>query len=141
VSVTRPTAPTVARPGVLRALIIIAHVTSLMILAQAWLAGRIIFIDRHPYLGIHLHLGEATVAMALAQLVCAVAAGIPEPLRRAVVGVNALLFLLIAAQFGLGKAGGSEEIAWHIFNGVLVFGLAAAAVSLALRVRGPHGGE
>ena len=53
--------------------------------------------------------------------------------NKAAIGVAAALVLLMTAQIGLGYTGrdGGEPAAWHVPNGVAIFGLAVYQLSQA----------
>lgn len=110
--------------------------TAALILVQAVLAGRGLFVD----LGLieaHGWLGNATFLAAIAQTGLAFAASRRGGVGRPEVGLSGLLVLLTVAQLGLGYAGreSAGAASWHVPNGVLIFGVAAATLSLALANR------
>lgn len=128
------TGTAVARPGALRAYRIIAHIIPLLVLVQAVLAGRLLWAGADVR-GLHGQIGNLVFLLAVAQVVLALLAGLAGRERRALIGASVVLVLLLVLQLGLGYAGrdGGEPAAWHIPLGVLIFGLTAASVSLALR--------
>ena len=118
-----PTAA-VTRPGVLRALHVLASLLTLLVLNQAVLAGRGQFVNR-AVLAVHGVLGSLIFVLVVAQLVLALMAGIRGGRRWPILGINLLLLLLVPLQLGLGYAGttSGEAAAWHLPTGVLIFGL------------------
>lgn len=131
-------APAAARPGALRAFRIVVHVIPAFILVQAFLAGRGQFIDR-DLLDVHGYIGIGTGLLVVAQAVLAFLVGFQGRQRRASIGSSIAMLVLVTVQLGLGYSGrdGHEAAAWHLANGVLIFGLAVANVSLALRAGRP----
>jgi len=124
-----------SRPGVFRAFAIVAHVVVVLVLVQAVLAGRGQFND--SFKNWHEMVGNLVLLLALAQFVLLFVAGVGGAMKRALLGTSLLLFVLIIAQLGLGYAGRDhrEMQALHLPNGVLVFGLGVANVSLIARAR------
>jgi len=125
-----------ARPGLLQPLRIVAGVVALLVIVQAVFAGRGQFVD-NDMLTLHGQIGNLTFLMVLAQVALAFAAGIRTPVRGAVVGTSVALLVLVVVQIGLGYSGreGGEAAAWHIPNGVLIFGLTMTMMSLLARLR------
>lgn len=100
------------------------------VLLQAILAGRGWFLDG-DIIKVHGYVGNATflLTVALAMLGRAATRSI-----RVVVPL-ALLVILTTIQIGLGYAGRdtAAAAAWHVPNGVLIFGLSVLAGVSALR--------
>jgi len=100
------------------------------VLLQAVLAGRGWFLDG-DIIKVHGYVGNATflLTMALAMLGRAATRSI-----RSVVPL-ALLVILTTVQIGLGYAGrdNATAAAWHVPNGVLIFGLSVLVGRSALR--------
>jgi len=118
-----------------RRLVLIAYQgTSLLlitaVLIQAVLAGRGWFLDG-DVIKIHGYVGNATFLLAVALATLGLAA--TRSIR--VVLPLALLVILTTVQIGLGYAGrdSATAAAWHVPNGVLIFGLSVLAAVSALR--------
>ncbi len=118
-----------------RRLVLIAYQgTSLLlitaVLIQAVLAGRGWFLDG-DVIKIHGYVGNATFLLTIALAMLGLAA--TRSIR--VVLPLALLVILTTAQIGLGYAGrdSAAAAAWHVPNGVLIFGLSVLAAVSALR--------
>lgn len=110
----------------------VAALTVGLVLVQAALAGHGLYVDLGVF-SLHGWVGNVTFVAAIAQ----VAVGFGGRRRGGVGGVEAglslLLVALIVAQLGLGYVGRERAgaAAWHIPNGVLTFGVAAAILALA----------
>jgi hypothetical protein len=104
--------------------------TAALVLIQAVLAGRGWFRDM-DLIETHGVVGNLTFIVVIAQLIFAFANR--QSLGSVPLLLSAALAVLAIAQLGLGYGGrdSAEAAAWHIPNGVLIFGLAAAAVSQA----------
>lgn len=126
---------TVARPGMLRALVMLVHITTLAVFIQAVLAGQ--WLVNSSVIKVHGYIGSLSWLLALAQVALVLLAGIPGRHRTALLGTTTLLALLMTAQIGMGYAGrtNTNVAAIHLPNGVLIFGLLATAISLVLRAR------
>lgn len=127
-----------ARPGALRALLAIAGLTALLVLAQAGLAGQ--FLNLTNTNGniqkIHGYLGNTVFLLALAQVVLVIVSGVTGSLRSGLLAMTLTLVVLITAQLGLGYSGRERDnvaASLHIPNGVLIFGVTMANISMALR--------
>jgi hypothetical protein len=94
------------------------------------LAGRGWFLDG-DVIKIHGYVGNATFLLAVALATLGLAA--TRSIR--VVLPLALLVILTTVQIGLGYAGrdSATAAAWHVPNGVLIFGLSVLAAVSALR--------
>ena len=105
-----------------------AHTLPVLILVQAFLAGRALFGGWS--ITVHGVVGNITFAFALATLVLAWRAG-----QRPATAVAAVLVVLISAQIGLGYSGREtmEAAAWHVPLGVTIFGLAVYQMTLIPR--------
>ena len=113
-----------AAPGA-RPARILAHILPVLILAQAFIAGRAIYGGWS--ITLHGVIGNVTFVIAVATLALAWRAGI----RRATI-MAAVLVVLLIAQIGLGYTGREtpEAAAWHVPLGVTVFGLAVYLLTL-----------
>lgn len=108
-----------------------------MVLIQAVLAGRGWFLDGNV-LKVHGYLGNATFLLTIALTMLGLAA--TRSIR--VAAPLALLVILTTAQIGLGYAGrdSAAAAAWHVPNGVLIFGLSVLVAVSALRTAPGDGG-
>lgn len=123
-----------ARPGIVTALRIIAPLVVLAVLIQAVFAGRGLFLNTDN-LTIHGGIGNFTFLLVLVQLALVAFARFQGRARTMLLGTSALLVLLVVVQLGLGYSGrdGGQAAAWHVPNGVLIFGLAVSQMSLLAR--------
>ncbi|MGH2533828.1 MAG: hypothetical protein ACRDJW_16165 [Thermomicrobiales bacterium] len=125
------------RPQLATPFVVISALTAFLILVQALLAGRGLYVD-HDLFDIHEIVANLLFLAVVAQAALVIALGVPRgPLRTQLLTVNALLVILVIAQIGLGYGmrENSEAGAWHIANGVLLFGLAAFHLSFLPRLR------
>jgi len=124
------------RPKVVQALRILAPLISLLVLVQAVFAGRGLFLDVDA-IDIHGGIGNLTLLLVVAQTVLVLVAGLRGRTRTGLLGMSLLLLVLVIAQLGLGYSGreGGQAAAWHVPNGVLIFGLTAGNASLISRLR------
>lgn len=108
-----------------------AHVLPVLVLVQAFIAGRSDRLFGSWSIAAHEALGNVVFLVAVLGLVLAVLAG----QGRACIVLAVALLVLVAAQIGLGYAGRSsaEAAAWHIPNGVAIFGLAVYNVTATRR--------
>jgi hypothetical protein len=117
------------RSGLWKALKIVAAITPLLVLVQAFLAGRGVFADNEyingDYIGIHGFVANIILLVAIAQAVLAYLALARGYTTRAMLGVSIAIVVLVVVQIGLGYAGddGGNAAAWHIPNGVLIMAL------------------
>ncbi|MGH8993242.1 MAG: hypothetical protein ACRDZ7_17175 [Acidimicrobiia bacterium] len=105
-----------------------AHVLPVLILVQAFIAGRALFGGWS--ITVHGVVGNVTFLFALVTLVLAWRSG-----QRPATVVAAVLVALITAQIGLGYSGREslEAAAWHVPLGVTIFGLAVYQLTLIPR--------
>ena len=127
-----PTAssPVASRAKLLNAYRGIAHVLPLLVLVQAWMAGHSDALGYGSFdITIHGIVGNVSYLLAVAALVLALVA---RASKGAVV-VAAVVVVLMTIQIGLGYSGrdSADAAAWHIPNGVAIFGLAVYQVSVA----------
>ena len=134
VTTGRSAAGAAKRPGALRAMQAVVGLMALLILLQAVLAGRRWAGDDTTT--VHGMVGNVVFLLALANVALVFVAGLTGRARSVLTGIAVLLVILLTAQIGLGYAGDgqSEAIAWHIPNGVLIFGLAVANTFLVERM-------
>ena len=129
-------ASSVARPGLLLALKFVAGLFAALILVQAFLAGRGWFLDV-DLIDVHGTVGMVVWLVALLQVALAAVVVGRAGLLGQLVLLPAALLVLTTVQLALGFA--SEEsataAAWHIPNGVLIFGMATVNSTLVFRLR------
>jgi hypothetical protein len=136
-TVNRATLPdsTATRPGLIRWLRYSAPLLTLLVLIQAIFAGRGLYIN-HDSIDLHGQIGNATFLVALIQTALVFAIGLRGQTRTWLLGGSVVLLLLIVAQLGLGYGGRDSTTAasLHVPNGVLIFGLTTAMLSLVYRL-------
>jgi hypothetical protein len=117
-------APAAARPSLLQALRFVAPLVPLVILVQAFFAGRGLFLD-NDLIDVHGGLGNVTLLLVIVQAALVLFAGLRGSTRIPLIVVSVLLVVLVIVQLALGYSGrdGGQAAAWHVTNGVLVFGL------------------
>lgn len=130
---------TVSKPKLLSPYRWLTLVTTLFVLLQAVLAGQGWFEDR-DFLDIHGRLGDIFFLVVLVQLVMTVLLKIRGSLGRQLLIMNGILLILAFVQLFLGYSAedtvqNDQAAAWHIPNGLLIFGLAGAIHSLVYRLR------
>lgn len=123
------TAPT--RPGLHTASRAVTHALPAFILVQAVMAGRSQRLFGTWSIVAHGVLGNVSFLLALAGLTLAALGRLGRP----AVLVAGSLVLLLTIQIGLGYAGRASlgAAAWHIPNGVAIFGLAVYNITLFRR--------
>jgi len=99
----------------------------ILVLAQAFMGGRGFYIDPDT-LDIHGRAGEATVLYALIHLILAGIGAVRGQIGRTSVVLSAILLVLVFVQLILGYSSEDSDTAaaWHLPNGVLIFGLTVA---------------
>jgi hypothetical protein len=118
------------------ALMAVSGLTAALVLVQAMLAGRFIYIDP-DLIDVHEIVANLVFITALAQAILAYLAMSRRLATRADLVTSVILVVLVIAQIGLGYSGadGGEAAALHVANGVLVFGVSIVAFMLARAVR------
>jgi hypothetical protein len=127
-----------ARPGLVQALRIIAPLLTLVVLVQAVFAGRGLFINSSN-IDIHGGLGMVTALLVVVQTALVFTAGFQGRTRAALVGHSLALLALVVVQLALGYSGresGGQAAAWHVPNGVIIFGLTVSNASYIFRLLG-----
>ena len=106
------------------------HLLVVLVLVQAVMAGQIVYEDELET--VHGILGNISFLLGVASLVLAVVCRAPKTAVMVAVGV----VVLLVAQIGLGYSADEETVAgaWHIPNGVLIFGLAMWQLTLVRRM-------
>jgi cytochrome b561 len=115
-----------SRPALATAHLALAWTVPVLVLVQAGLAGQWMF--QGGDITVHGILGNTTFAVAVVGVVLAVVRGLPG----LAFGVAVALLALTFAQVGLGYVGRetAAAAAWHIPNGVAIFGLATYQLAM-----------
>lgn len=124
-----------ARPGLARSLRIVAPLIALTVLVQAVFAGRGLFLDTDN-LTIHGGIGNLTLLLVALQAMLVLFAGFRGRTRAVLVLSSLALLVLVIVQLALGYSGrnGGQAAAWHVPNGVLIFGIAVGIAATLTRV-------
>ncbi len=128
VATTEPVTPVVVR--------VFAALMGLLILLQAFLAGRGFFLSDTNLMKAHQTMGIVTFAVAVLQILAVFSMMKSSKLRSMLLGMSGFIMLLTVGQLGLGfsaKDGSGEAAAWHIFTGVFLTGAIAAYANTAFR--------
>ncbi len=106
----------------------VSGLTVILVLIQAVLAGRFLYVDSSE-INIHEMVANLVFLVVAAQAVVTFLARKRGMAGRADLILSLVLVVLTFAQIGIGYMGRDHTAAaaWHIPNGVLIFGLAAAA--------------
>lgn len=127
-----PTAssPVASRTKLLNGYRALAGLLAVLVLVQAWMAGHSSVLGFGD-LDIVAHgiVGNVSYLIAVGALVLTIVARA----NKATVGVAAAVVVLMTVQIGLGYSGrdSTDAAAWHVPNGVAIFGLAVYQVSQA----------
>ena len=130
------TTPAATRPSLVQALRYVTPLAPLTILIQAFFAGRGLFLD-NDLIDVHGVLGNVTLLLVIVQAALVLFAGLRGSTRIPLIVVSVLLVVLVIVQIALGYSGrdGGQAAAWHVPNGVLVFGLSLGVNGLINRYR------
>jgi hypothetical protein len=130
------TTPAATRPSLVQALRFVARLVMLVILVQAFFAGRGLFLD-NDLIDVHGGLGNLTALLVLVQAALVLFAGLRGSTRTPLLITSLLLVVLVFVQLALGYSGrdGGQAAAWHVPNGVLIFGLSVRVNNLIDRYR------
>ena len=112
----------------------LALLAAIVILIQAFFAGRFLFAG-DDLLDVHGRVGELTFLLTIVLLV---SAWLGRPSGRSTnleLGLSAALLVLAVAQLVMGYSDDPDATATHVANGVLLMGLAATLTTLAFRRR------
>jgi hypothetical protein len=122
----QPQAATSARLA--NTLKIVTAVTVALVVVQAILAGRGLFIS-HDYIDIHGVVADVIFLIVVAQALMTYVAVRRGLAGRTLAWINLALVLLVVVQIGLGYSGrdSGNSAALHVPNGVLIFGLSIVA--------------
>ena len=104
---------------------VLAGLVVMGVLVQAALAGRHIAEDAS--ISLHGTLGSIVFALQVALVAVAMA----QRATRSALVIAVLLLGLLVGQLGLGYAGrdATGAVAWHVLNGVALFGLASVQLA------------
>ncbi len=129
-------ADSVARPGLLMPLRVVAALTAFAVFVQAIFAGQGLFIDTDQ-LNIHGIIGNVTFLLVLAQVGLVWFAGFRGRDRTALLAMSLVLLVLVIGQIGLGYSGrdGGTPAALHIPNGVAIMALSTGIATYLGRLR------
>jgi hypothetical protein len=113
---------------------VIAILAGVLVLVQAFLAGRGLFLD-FDLIKVHGYVGEITFVVALFLLVAAWIGRQEGVFTTTEVSLCVVLIVLLAVQFALGYGGRNSGTAasLHIPNGILITGVVSALIALSLR--------
>jgi uncharacterized membrane protein len=126
-AVPEATSPVPNRPALLNAYRAVAGLFALLVLVQAAMAGQAIYGDWS--ITAHGVVGNLSYLLAVAGLVIGIVARVP----RTLVAVALAIVVLSTLQIILGYDDGQAANAWHLPNGVAIFGLAVYQVSVVRR--------
>lgn len=126
-----PTAssPVASRAKLLNGYRALAGLLAVLVLVQAWMAGHSNQLFGDLDITIHGIVGNVSYLIAVGALVLTIVARA----NKATIGVAAAVVVLMTVQIGLGYSGrdSADAAAWHVPNGVAIFGLAVYQVSQA----------
>lgn len=122
--------PVASRTKLLNGFRALAGLLAILVLVQAWMAGRssvLGFGDQD--IVTHGIVGNVSYLVAVGALVLAIVARA----NKSAIAVAVVVVVLMTIQIGLGYTGrgSNDAAAWHIPNGVAIFGLAVYQVSQA----------
>lgn len=124
-----PTAssPVASRAKLLTGYRALAGLVAVLVLVQAWMAGSSDRLFGSLDIVTHGIVGNISYLLAIGALVLTIVARA----NKSAIGVAAAIVVLMTIQIGLGYTGRSsnDAAAWHIPNGVAIFGLAVYQVS------------
>jgi hemin uptake protein HemP len=105
----------------------VSIVTAILLLVQPILAGQFLYKGHSGLIDAHQGVAYLIFLTALGQLILAYLAR--GTYGAGLVGHNAVLFVLVIAQIGLGEVGKDHpgQLAYHIPLGVLLFGIGCMA--------------
>ena len=111
-------------------------VTAGLVLVQAVLAGRGWFVDL-DLIDLHGIVGNLVFLVVIGQAVLAFLARSRGGVGWLEFGLCGVLVVLVVAQIGLGYSGRETAgaAAWHVPNGVLIFGIATALMALGFKAK------
>ncbi len=112
---------------------LVVILTAVLVLIQAALAGRGMFLDPDLF-EMHGMIGNVTFLAVIIQVGLAFAARRHWQRGGLALWLSGALLLLVITQLGLGYGGreAASAAAWHVANGVLIFGVIVASLTLTL---------
>ncbi|HUF31939.1 MAG TPA: hypothetical protein VMN58_01870 [Acidimicrobiales bacterium] len=124
------TSPVASQAKLLAGYRALAGLFAVLVLVQAWMAGRSDVLFGDIDIVLHGVVGNVSYLVAVGALVVAIVARADK----VAIGVSAVLVVAVTAQIGLGYTGRTTlaAAAWHIPLGVAIFGLAVFQLSQAL---------
>ncbi len=126
-----PTAssPVASRTKLLNGYRALAGLLAVLVLVQAWMAGNSSRLFGDLDIVAHGIVGNVSYLIAVGVLVLTIVARA----NKASIGVAAAVVVLMTVQIALGYSGrdSNDAAAWHVPNGVAIFGLAVYQVSQA----------
>jgi len=124
------TSPIPTKTNLVVAYKVATHLLLLLILVQAVMAGQIVYENELETA--HGILGNFSFLLGVASLVLAIVCRAPKT----AIGVAGVVVLLLVVQIALGYSAedSASAGAWHIPNGVLLFGLSLWQVTLVRRM-------
>jgi hypothetical protein len=128
-AVPEATSPVPNRPALLNAYRGVAGLFALLVLLQAIMAGQSDELYGDWNITAHGVVGNVAYLLAVGGLVLGIVSRAP----RGVVAVAFAIVALSTLQIILGYDDGQAANAWHIPNGVVIFGLAVHQVSIVRR--------
>jgi hypothetical protein len=121
------------RPQLVQWFKYVSALTAVLVLVQAFLAGRFLFAGS-DLIREHEITANIVFLSALIQTGLLLGIGLQGPLRSRLLVLNGLLLLFVVVQIGLGYSDSGTATAWHVTNGVLIFGLACFNLALAAQL-------
>jgi hypothetical protein len=111
-------------------------VTTVLVLIQAVLAGRGWFVD-FDLIDIHGMVGNLVFVVTIGQTALVYLGRKRGGFSNLELGLNVAIVVLVIAQLGLGYSGRDTAgaAALHIPNGVLIFGIATALMTMQLKAK------
>lgn len=132
------TNPTLKNAKMLRPYLIVSVANAIIVLVLAVLGAQW-FNERPDLITGHGHLANLFFLLVVVQTVLAFLLGAPGSFGKGLIGLGAVTALLTTGQIGLGYSASSNGnfslMAIHIPNGVLIFGVAVAALSQYPRLK------
>lgn len=108
--------------------------TTLLVLLQAVLAGQGLFDDPDMF-DFHEIVADILLLAIIVQLILTWMLKIKGRVGKQLLIMNGILLVLTVVQIALGYQESAQATAWHVPNGVLLFGLAGTIHSMVGRLR------
>jgi hypothetical protein len=121
------------RPQLVLWFTIFSALTAVLVLLQAFMAGRFLFVGA-DLLQEHEIMANVVFLSVLIQLGLLFGIGLPQPQRTRLLVLNGLLLLLVIVQISLGYGDSGTATAWHVANGTFLMGLSGFNLALALQL-------